>query len=69
MRKDTISVEGMTCGHCKSSVEEAVGKLEGVETVTADVDNNQVTIAFNDQKVDLAKVAEEIEDVGFDVKQ
>lgn len=41
------TVEGMTCNHCKSSVEKNVQKLEGVTLVVADPNNNEVLIEGN----------------------
>ena len=29
----TLNVQGMSCGHCVSSVENSVGKLDGVNEV------------------------------------
>ena len=33
MANETIQVQGMSCQHCVSSVEGAVGGLDGVDTV------------------------------------
>jgi copper chaperone len=33
----TISVSGMTCGHCVSAVSEELEAIEGVETVNVDL--------------------------------
>lgn len=47
-------VEGMTCGHCKSSVEEEIGEVAGVTMVEATVDTGQVTVTgenFTDDDV------------------
>ncbi len=35
--KKTISIEGMTCGHCVSHVTEALNGLEGVTSVNVDL--------------------------------
>ena len=35
----TYTVDGMSCGHCKAAVEEEVGRVPGVDSVTADVDS------------------------------
>ncbi len=37
------SVEGMTCGHCVSSVKAAVGSVSGVEEVEVDLAAGTVT--------------------------
>lgn len=40
----TYTVSGMSCGHCKSAVEQEVGKVPGVEFVQADVDTKLVVV-------------------------
>ncbi len=37
-------VEGMTCGHCTAAVEEEVGSVTGVASVTADLDTKRVSV-------------------------
>jgi len=40
----TYIVAGMSCGHCKSAVEEEVGRVPGVEFVNADYETKVVVI-------------------------
>lgn len=40
----TLTVEGMTCGHCEQTVEEAIGRVAGVTDATADREAEQVTV-------------------------
>ena len=40
----TYTVPGMSCGHCKSAVEGELGRLPGVESVTADLDTKLVVV-------------------------
>lgn len=68
MAKTVIDVEGMTCGHCKSSVEGALNNLEGVSTAAVNLEDNNVTVEYNDTVVDRGKMTEAIEDQGYDVK-
>jgi copper ion binding protein len=39
-----ITVKGMTCGHCVSSVTEEVGELAGVQLVDVVLETGEVTI-------------------------
>lgn len=68
MAKTVINVEGMTCGHCKSSVEGALHNLDGVSTAAVNLEDNNVTVEYNDTIVDRGKMIEAIEDQGYDVK-
>lgn len=48
------TVEGMTCGHCKASVEEEVGEIAGVTSVEATVDDGRVAVSgdnFTDEDI------------------
>jgi copper chaperone CopZ len=40
----TYIVAGMSCGHCKSAVEEEVGRVPGVEFVNADYETKVVVV-------------------------
>jgi len=42
--RTTVTVVGMTCGHCTSSVQEEVGELSGVRSVDVDLASGAVTI-------------------------
>jgi copper chaperone len=44
MTESTYAVEGMTCGHCATSVREEVSELEGVQSVDVDVESGRVTV-------------------------
>ncbi|HJB78436.1 MAG TPA: copper chaperone CopZ [Candidatus Nosocomiicoccus stercorigallinarum] len=61
-----IKVEGMTCGHCKQSVETALNNLDGVQSATVDLENGDVTVTHEDS-VTKETMSEAIEDQGFDV--
>ncbi|MFW5934846.1 MAG: heavy-metal-associated domain-containing protein [Halolamina sp.] len=64
MTRTTLSVEGMACGGCEETVEDAVGALDGVETVAADNTTDTVEIEGN---VDTDAVADTIEEAGYTV--
>lgn len=69
MAKTVIDVAGMTCGHCKSSVEGALNNLDGVSTANVNLEDKNVTVEYNDTIVDRGKMTEAIEDQGYDVKE
>lgn len=60
----TLSVDGMHCGHCKASVERGLAALPGVQTVTVDLAQKQVTLRG---AVDAQTVCNTIEDLGYTV--
>lgn len=63
-----LPVEGMSCQHCKSSIETAVKQLEGVKEVTADYKEGFVIINYEENKIALDKLINEIEELGYEVK-
>ena len=60
-----ICVEGMSCNHCKASVEKALKGIVGVETVTVDLVTGEaaVTGAF-----DSDEAVKAVEAIGFTAK-
>ncbi|MFD1413234.1 copper chaperone CopZ [Oceanobacillus jeddahense] len=67
MANETIQVQGMSCQHCISSVEGAVGGLDGVDTVNVHLQEGKVDVSFDEGKVKLNDITDAIEDQGYDV--
>jgi copper chaperone len=63
----TITVDGMTCGHCVNAVQTEVGKLDGVTDVSVDLASGQVTIVAN-QAPDAGALREAVEEAGYEVR-
>ncbi|GIU91749.1 MAG: copper chaperone CopZ [Acidimicrobiia bacterium] len=66
MNRIELTVPGISCSHCKESIEGAVGGLTGVESVRVDVDAKTVEVVFggNTTAEDIVRA---IEDQGYDV--
>ena len=58
-----IIVKGMTCNHCKSTVENNVAALEGIDSADANLSDEKVTI--HGENIDLEKVKEKVEGLGY----
>lgn len=55
-----LTIEGMTCGHCQKSVEDALAKVEGVSTVDVDLGAGLARVKGSaDSAVLVAAVEEE----------
>lgn len=66
--KQTLAVEGMTCGHCEQRVENAVSQISGVKKVKASHSGKSVEISYKkDVPLDTSAVEKVIVDVGFKV--
>jgi copper chaperone CopZ len=60
----TLTVPGMTCGHCEAAVKREVGGVAGVASVTVDLETKLVTIVGTD--VDRDAVVAAIDEAGYD---
>ena len=57
---------GMTCQHCVTAVDEALGRVNGVMDVEVDLDSGTAT--FTEEKpVDMAAVRQAVLDAGYKV--
>ncbi len=63
----TLNVPDISCGHCKSSIEGAVGELAGVDKVEVTIDARTVDVSFDDATVGQAAIVDAIEGVGYEV--
>ncbi len=68
MAKETIQVEGMSCGHCSQTVEGALVKLDGVNRALVSLEDNHVVVEFDESKISVEKLKKQIEEVGYEVK-
>ena len=67
MEKVIINVEGMSCNHCKISVESALNKVDGVSGAEVNLDAKNVTVKFDSETTNLEQLKVTIDDTGFDV--
>ena len=65
MNELTLSVPGMTCGHCEAAVKGEVGKVAGVASVSVDLDTKIVTV--DGDGLDRAAIVAAIDEAGFEV--
>ncbi|KAF2232443.1 heavy metal translocatin [Viridothelium virens] len=64
----TVSVEGMTCGACTSAVEGGFQNVEGLVHFNISLLAERAVIIHDQDKLPADKIAEIIEDRGFDAK-
>ncbi len=62
----TLSVPDISCGHCKESIEGAVGGLEGVAKVEVSIESKQVDVTFA-APADSTAIVTAIQDQGYEV--
>ena len=62
-----LIIDGMTCSHCEASVTKALKEVSGVENVDVDLSTKEVKVSHNN--VEIEKLKEAVEDIGFDVSE
>ena len=66
MKRETITVTGMSCNGCEQNVENTLQTLEGVTRVKADHEGNTVEVVVDDDIAD-DDIKAAIENAGYDV--
>jgi copper chaperone CopZ len=67
MATAVYTVDGMSCGHCVSSVTEEVTGVAGVTDVRVDLEAGKVTVT-SEGDVDDASVRAAIDEAGYEVR-
>ncbi|MER7888572.1 cation transporter [Micromonospora sp. NPDC094482] len=62
----TYQVQGMTCGHCVSSVSAEVGAIPGVSDVQVDLATGQVAVT-SESPLDAASVRAAVDEAGYEL--
>lgn len=61
----TLHVEGMTCASCSVAIKTALGKLDGVASVTVDVEGKMATVTYDPAKVTPDAIAKKVSELGY----
>ena len=67
MEKVELKVEGMTCGGCVKSIQNALNGRNGVDSAVADLEAGTVAIEFDGKVIQRSALEQAIVDAGFDV--
>lgn len=67
MEQTTLNIQGMTCGHCESAVNNALTELQGVENVQVNLDKGTAEVSYDSSKVSTETMKEAVEEQGYDV--
>jgi copper chaperone len=65
----TLSVPGIHCGHCKASIEGAVGALDGVRTAEVSVDDRTVAVDYDESVLGVDQIKDAIVEQGYDLPE
>lgn len=62
----TYTVHGMTCNHCKNNVEKVIRTVNGVESVSVDLQSGIATVTGDE--IDDNAIKEAVESIGFSLE-
>ena len=62
----TLTASDIHCGHCKTSLETAVGSLEGVSRVEVSIEDRTIGVEFADGAT-REEIVSAVEGQGYDV--
>lgn len=65
MKTEKYNVTGMTCAACQANVTRCVQKLEGVSDVNVKLLLNQMTVSYDETKLDTNKIVSAVETIGY----
>ena len=63
----TLIAPDISCAHCVSTIEEEIGGLAGVRSVSADVTTKHVTVAYDGAAISQAQIEAAMDDAGYPV--
>lgn len=69
MKKEILSVTGMTCASCAKAIERSVGKVDGVHSVNVNFATEKLNVEFEESKVDIQKVKEAVKKAGYSAQE
>jgi copper chaperone len=61
-----LDIDGMSCEHCAKTVREALGKVDGVVSVSVDVKEGKAYVQGEDIDIEILKKT--VTDAGYEVK-
>lgn len=69
MRKEKIPIQGMHCATCAGTIKKALYELEGVSKADVSLGSESATVVFDENKVTLSSIHNQITRSGYDVKR
>ncbi len=65
MKKDILSITGMSCASCARAVERVVSKLEGVNSASVNLATERLNVEYEENTVNLQKIKDAVEKAGY----
>ncbi|MBV9707532.1 MAG: heavy-metal-associated domain-containing protein [Chloroflexi bacterium] len=65
MQESVLSVPDISCQHCVRTINEALGKLSGVEKVVSDIPSKTVHLRYDPNQLSMQQVEAALDDAGY----
>ncbi len=65
--KETYPVIGMSCASCVKKIETVLNKTEGVIDANVNFASEKVTIEYDDEVINMDKMADIIKSIGYEL--
>ncbi|MEI6462539.1 MAG: heavy metal translocating P-type ATPase [bacterium] len=67
MEKVTVPVKGMHCASCALTIEKAISRVDGVESVQTNYGTEKASISFDSNKTSIKDLSEKIKPYGYEL--
>lgn len=67
MKKEILSITGMTCASCANAVERSVSLIEGVGSASVNIITEKLTVEFDESKTNIENIKKAVIDAGYGV--
>jgi copper ion binding protein len=67
LEKISLTAPDISCGHCVATIKNAVGALDGVQSVDASEATKKVVIEFDPSRVSQSTIEATLDDEGYPV--
>lgn len=69
MKEIELKIEGMHCTGCSNRLEKVLNNIEGVTSAQVNFHEKSAIVNFDEGKVTIEKIKENIEDAGFTAEE
>lgn len=63
----TLNANGMSCEHCVNAITKSLLSLDGIKDVKVNLNNKTVFVKYNNSKISLDLIKNQIEEQGYDI--
>ena len=65
MTSKTVTVSGISCGHCVATIEREISEMDGVSSVAADQQSKRVTVSWDPDTTDWVVIEDQMKEINF----